>query len=148
MPQVQWQWFQVLILLLCSASTPSNRCSSSARDHTFCLRELSCIPQPMPVSKDIGNWHAFEYHCTLDTDSFKQVCRVNKHGNVEIYRCDICMTARAQGPLQHPTSRDARSIPQKSTALFMRIRNTFSIVRNYTCLYSRTALALTSGALC
>ena len=45
--------------------------------------------QPMPASKDIGNWHAFENHCTLDTDSFEQVCRVNKHGNVEIYRCDM-----------------------------------------------------------
>jgi len=49
----------------------------------------------MPASNDIGNWHASENHCTLDTDSFEQVCRVNKHGNVEIYRCDICMTARS-----------------------------------------------------
>ena len=31
--------------------------------------------QPMPASKDIENWHAFEYHCTLDTDSFEQVSR-------------------------------------------------------------------------
>ena len=89
----------------------------------------------MPASKDIGNWHAFENHCTLDTDDFEQVRRVKKHGNVEIYRCDICMTARAQGPLQHPTSRDARSIPQKSTALFMRIRSVLCAIR-HVCIHA------------